>query len=57
MISLTAPLRDASIARGSPDFIPLWSGQSAPLNRELPAADLVRILVEEAGAVLAPVTG
>ncbi len=55
--SVTVPLRDASIARDSPDFIPLWSGQSAPLNRELAAADLVRTLVDEAEAVLAAVTG
>jgi len=55
--SLTGPLGNASAARGSADFIPLWSGQAAALNRELPAADLVQALVDETAAVLASTRG
>jgi nitronate monooxygenase len=48
-----APLRNESEARGSEDFIPLWSGQAAPLARELPAGELTRTLAAEALALLA----
>lgn len=46
------PLRVAAEATGSGDFSPLWSGQSAALGRELPAAELTRRLAEEAAGVL-----
>ncbi|GIZ12811.1 nitronate monooxygenase family protein [Pseudomonas sp. NCCP-436] len=39
-----APLRAAAEARGNSDFSPLWAGQSAPLCRPLPAAELTREL-------------
>jgi nitronate monooxygenase len=42
-----APLRAKSEMAGSADFTPLWSGQAARLNRELPAAALTRRLAEE----------
>lgn len=42
------PLKAAAEAAGSGDFTSLWSGQSAPLGREMSAADLTRALVEEA---------
>ena len=42
-----APLRAKSEMAGSADFTPLWSGQAARLNRELPAAELTRQLAEE----------
>ena len=42
-----APLRAKSEMAGSADFSPLWSGQAARLNRELPAADLTKQLAEE----------
>jgi len=29
------------------DFAPFWAGQSAPLAREMPAADLVNLLATE----------
>jgi nitronate monooxygenase len=45
---LTAPLRAASAREGSPDHIAGWSGQAGALARRLPAADLVRLLIEEA---------
>jgi nitronate monooxygenase len=40
-----AILRAAAEARGSDDFTPLWCGQNATGCREIPAADLLRILV------------
>ena len=43
-----APLRAKSETAGSVDFTPLWSGQSARLGRELPAADLTKQLAAEA---------
>jgi nitronate monooxygenase len=46
--SLTGPLRGA----GNPEFMALWAGQAAPLNRALPAADLVALLVEETARAL-----
>ena len=42
-----APLRAKSEMAGSADFTPLWSGQAARLNRELPAAELTKQLAEE----------
>ena len=48
-----APLRSKSEAIGSKDFIPLWSGQAAPLARELPAGELTRKLASEALALMA----
>ena len=44
---LTAPLRQASAKAGSTDFVAAWSGQAGSLARPLPAAELVRVLVEE----------
>lgn len=38
------PLRAAAEARGSGDFSPLWSGQNASGCREIPAAELTRVL-------------
>jgi len=43
-----APLRAKSEPAGSADFTPLWSGQSARLGRQLPAADLTRQLAADA---------
>lgn len=43
-----APLRSASEPSGSGDFMPLWSGQSARLGRELSAGELTRRLAAEA---------
>ena len=44
---LTAPLRQASAKAGSTDFVAAWSGQAGSLARVLPAAELVRALVDE----------
>ena len=46
-ISLIAPLRNAASETELGDTLALWSGQSAALTREMPAADLVRVLAEE----------
>jgi nitronate monooxygenase len=45
-----APLRRT--ARGPRDFASLWSGQGAPLGREMPAFELTRWLADEAISVL-----
>ena len=42
-----APLRTKSEMAGSDDFTPLWSGQAARLNRELPATELTKQLAAE----------
>jgi len=52
MIAGTGPLRAASLEAGSPDFVPLWSGQAVGLNRPMAAADLVATLVAETRAAL-----
>jgi nitronate monooxygenase len=49
-----APLRAATEAAGSGDFLPLWSGQAGPLGRELPAGELTRQLAADALARLQP---
>jgi nitronate monooxygenase len=46
--SITGKLRQASAKAGKPDFVALWAGQAAPLSRALPAAELIRVLHEEA---------
>jgi nitronate monooxygenase len=42
-----SPLYAAAEQRGYRDFTPLWSGQAAALTQEMPAAMLVRTLVEQ----------
>lgn len=51
--SLTGPLRGA----GNPEFMALWAGQAAPLNRAIPAGDLVAALVAETERALAGAAG
>ncbi|MEV5649235.1 nitronate monooxygenase [Nocardia sp. NPDC052254] len=48
----TGPLRARARADGNPDAVNLWAGQAHTLTTELPAADLVRTLSEEAKAAL-----
>ena len=45
---LTAPLRAAARASGEPDVVNLWAGQAYPLATDLPAAELVRRLHDDA---------
>jgi nitronate monooxygenase len=54
---LTAPLRAAAREQGDPDGFHLWAGQAHPLALELPAAELVRRLADEARAALAEASG
>lgn len=44
---LTRPLRNAAGQRGIADFISLWAGQGVARSRAMPAADLVKALVDE----------
>jgi nitronate monooxygenase len=50
---LTAPLRQASARASSADLFSAWSGQAGSLARPLPAAALVRVLVEETRETIA----
>ena len=45
----TRPLRTAAARAGRADLLSLWAGQRAGLARGLPAAELVAMLVAEAG--------
>lgn len=45
----TADLRAAAAAADRPDLMQLWAGQGAPLVRSLPAAELLAVLMREAG--------
>jgi nitronate monooxygenase len=47
---LTRPMRNASGQQGIADFISLWAGQGVARSREMPAAELVRTLMEETSA-------
>jgi nitronate monooxygenase len=51
--ALTRPLRSGAAARGDTSCLALWAGQGAALTRPLPAADLVRQLIEERDAIRA----
>ncbi len=47
MMAFHGPLRASSNERGSPDFMPLWSGQAAALGIDIPAGQLVGKLVAD----------
>ena len=47
-----APLRSVTEPQGSSDFMSLWSGQSAGLCRQMPAAELTQYLACEALGLL-----
>lgn len=46
--TLTAPLANAGLARGSGEYHPLWSGQAGLRAREAPAADIFREVCQQA---------
>jgi nitronate monooxygenase len=50
--TLTEPLRKASAKENTPDFLSLWSGQSAAMSKNLPAGELIQALVTETESVL-----
>lgn len=49
-------LAGAAKAKGDGNFAALWGGQSAPLNRQIPAATLIAKLIDEANEALALAT-
>jgi nitronate monooxygenase len=49
----TAPIRAAARESGDRDAVNLWAGQTHELARELPAAEIVETLADEARAALA----
>jgi nitronate monooxygenase len=54
---LTSPLRAVGRAAGNPDLVNLWAGQTHQLTRDLPAAELVAVLAEEARSAVAAASG
>jgi len=50
--AVTGKMRQASAKAAKGDFVALWAGQAAPLARALPAAELIKILNEEAAAAI-----
>jgi nitronate monooxygenase len=50
---VTAPMRAAARAADDPSLVNLWAGEAYPLARELPAAELVRLLAQETREALA----
>lgn len=57
MYSLARPLLEKGMAENDPELLFLLYGQAAPLSRELPAAELLDTLVEEAQAALRGLAG
>jgi nitronate monooxygenase len=51
------PLRQRAEAQGSPDFTPLYAGQSAHLARAISAYELTKLLAQEAEERLAALSG
>ncbi len=51
-MSLVAPLREDGDAPDIGDVLSMWSGQSVALTRAMPAAELVAVLMREAGESL-----
>ena len=51
------PLKAAAEKQGRTDFTNLWAGQAIALTREMPAADLTRLLAKEAAERLAKLAG
>ncbi len=54
MYGFSDPLREVSEKRGDSDFQFLLYGQAAALNRDLPAAELMERLIDEAQRALKP---
>jgi nitronate monooxygenase len=51
--TMTAPLAQAGLARGSVEYHPLWSGQAGLRAREAPAAEIFREICDQALALCA----
>ncbi len=54
---LTRPIRNASRAKGDPEFMSLWAGQGSAMARRCAAAELVHMLVSEYGEAVARLSG
>ncbi|MBB5152998.1 NAD(P)H-dependent flavin oxidoreductase [Saccharopolyspora phatthalungensis] len=50
--NLTKPMRGAAGKAGDPELLSLWAGQTYAQTRPLPAAELMRVLTEEARQAL-----
>lgn len=48
--TLTRPMRKAAAEKGTSEYLSLWAGTGVARIRELPAAEIVRLLVEEMSA-------
>lgn len=48
--ALTADIRQAATRQGRAEYLSLWAGQGAGMARALPAAELVRVLMDELDA-------
>jgi len=55
--ALTAEIRQAAAKAGRIEYMSLWAGQAASLCRSLPAAELIKTLVEETQQSLQQVWG
>ena len=47
---LTRPMRNEAGRQGIPDYISLWAGRGVARARQMPAAELMRVLVAEIGS-------
>jgi nitronate monooxygenase len=54
---LTSPLRKKAAAAGDAQGMALWAGQGHRMARDIPAAELVRVLVDETAAARAALAG
>jgi nitronate monooxygenase len=52
MHTITSDVRRRAAERDDPDLMSLWCGQGIRLATELPAAELVRRLADDAAAVI-----
>ena len=49
--SVIKPLANKAANNGNDDFLSLWAGQSASMNRNIPASELVELLIEETSLI------
>ena len=52
-LSMTRGLRATAASTSNAEFLPMWSGQAAPLARALPAGELVALLAQGAHELVA----
>jgi len=49
--SVIKPLANIAATNGKDDFLSLWAGQSAPMNRNISASELIELLAEETSLI------